>query len=170
MSCILPRPLMARGDPVKGKKTYPLQTATCAMKMRPCVHKAHTRHMCHSSCHTCHHHAVLHAHAPRAGRVQCLDSCEETLVASRPPLIAWGFGHKMCARLTSCSKTVETTTCAVEARPYIHASRTWRAGHLSCHTCHHHAVLHAHVLRAGRVVFGLARCLLSGVVFTVHSV
>ena len=33
----------------------------------------HIHGVCQSSCHTCHHHALLHKHALRAGGVQCLD-------------------------------------------------------------------------------------------------
>ena len=41
-----------------------------------------------------HHHAVLHVHAPDVGGMNCLDTCEVTVVASCRPFIALGLGHK----------------------------------------------------------------------------
>ena len=85
-------PLIARGFGHKGAKTYVLQQDGGDSDMRSGDEAVHSRgaHMddgvCHLNCHTCHHHAVLHAHALRAGHVQCLDLRGDFLVASHPPL------------------------------------------------------------------------------------
>ena len=71
---------------------------------------------------TLHLHAVLHAHAPRAGHVQCLDLRGDFGgISSTFSLGLW------VQRLTSCSKAAETATSVVEMRPYIYAARKWRA-------------------------------------------
>ena len=84
------------------EKTHHLQpdraeTATCAVQTRPCI-DAVTHHVGQLSCHACHdtrhHHAVLHVHSPDVGGMNCLDTCEVTVVASRPSFKALGLGHK----------------------------------------------------------------------------
>ena len=165
--------LIAQGFGHKGAKTYALQQDGGDSDMRggdEAVH-SHDAHM------ACVNQAVTHAITTQCCmHIHCVQvacivwTCKVTLVASRPPLIAWGFGHKMCARLTYCSKTAETTTCVVEARPYIHAARTWRGSLKLSHMPSPRSAACTRAACRSRAVFGLLRGDLGGISSTSHSV
>ena len=82
-------------------------------------------------------------------------------MASRPLLIAWSFGHKGAKtyglQQDGGDSNVRGGDEAVHSRG---AHMDNGVCHLNCHTCHHHAVLHAHGMRCVQVacsVWTLAR-------------
>ena len=136
--------------------------------MEPCIRAA--RGVNPSSCLIYHRDAVWHTHAPRAGCVQCLDLRGDFGGISSTSHIVQEVGHRgaktYVLQQDGGDSNVRSEDEAVHSRD---AHMAWITRAVP-YICHHRAVLHAHVPRAGRV-----QCLdlqgdFSGISSTSHSV